>query len=168
MAETAADLGTLSSQIAQRCNVMGSMGQRKWYRLAATLADGTILQLELYDGAGPFAGGVVHTGTFPIETAFGTCGVCLRAVGDKGSSNETEYFGSGGTVNITEIGAGGAPISATITNAALTEVDAGHAPINGGCTAMIAHVRVAGTVADVGGPGGGGGGMMLCPTTVGD
>jgi hypothetical protein len=164
MAEMTADVGTLPALTAQRCNVVGSMGQLKWYRLAATLADGAIVQLELYDGVGAFAGGTVRTGTFPIETDFGNCGVCLRALGDKGGSTETEYFGSGGMVTVTEIGGAGAPISATVTDAILTEVDASHAAVNGGCTAMVASVRVEGTVTDVGGSGGGGG---LCPATVG-
>lgn len=166
MAEMTADVGTLPALTAQRCNVMGSMGQLKWYRLAATIADGAIVQLELVDGAGAFAGGTVRTGTFPIETSARGCGVCLRAIGDKGGPAETGYFGTGGMVNITELGAGGAPISATITNASLAEVDATQAAVTGGCTATIASVRVEGTVMDVGGTGGGTG--ALCPTTVGD
>jgi hypothetical protein len=165
MAAMTEDAGTLPALEAQRCNVMGSMGQVKYYRLAATLADGAIVQLELYDGAGPFAGGTVRIGTFPIETTYGNCGVCLRAIGDKGTPTETEYFGTGGEVNITEIGTDGAPISATITNASLAEVDASHTTVDDGCTAAIASVRLEGIVMDVGGTGGGG---SLCPTTVGD
>ena len=167
-----ADLGTLSALKAQRCNVAGSMGTRKWYRLSATLpGTSDVVQLELYDQAGAFSGSTVHTGSFPIETDFATCGVCLRALGDKGTATAKEYFGTGGMVNITAIGANGASISATITDATLGQVDANHALVSGGCTATIASVQIDGTVMDVGGSGGGGGGgggTGSCPTTVGD
>src|SRR5688572_9912553 len=78
--EAIPDAGTLTASKADRCNVMGSMGTRKWYKLAATLPDGTIVQVELYDAAGAFAGGTVRTGSFEVETNFGSCGVCLRAL----------------------------------------------------------------------------------------
>jgi len=167
--EAMPDAGALTALHADRCNVSGSMGTRKWYRLAASLPDGTIVQLELYDAAGAFAGGTVRTGAFPVETSFGSCGVCLRALGDKGMATETEYFGTGGTVTITAIGAGGAPISATVTDATFAEVDADHAPVSGGCAASLVGVKIDGVVVDKGGTGGGGGGGMgSCPTTVGD
>ncbi|MDB4963916.1 MAG: hypothetical protein JWP01_3915 [Myxococcales bacterium] len=167
------DAGTLPALKAQRCNVSGSMGMRQWYRLSATLPDSTIVQLELYDAAGAFAGGKVRTGSFPIETSFGSCGVCLRAIADKGMATQTEYFGTGGTVNITAVGAGGAPFSATITGATFAEVDAQHAPVSNGCTGSLAGVTIDGVVVDMGGGGtggggGGGGGGNGCPATVGD
>ncbi len=170
---TSPDAGSLTAIQANRCNVSGSMGARHWYRLAASLADGTIVQVELYDAAGAFANGVVRTGSFPVETRFGSCGVCLRAIGDKGMATETEYFGTGGTVNITAIGAGGAPISATVTGATFAEVDADHVAVGGGCTASLAGVKIDGVVVDKGGTGGGGGGgggsgTGACPTTIGD
>jgi hypothetical protein len=171
--ESIAAVGAQPALKAQRCNVPGSMGARKWYRLSATLPGTTdVVQLELYDQAGPFAGGAVHTGTFPIETDVATCGVCLRAVGDKGAPTETAYFGTGGTVNITAIGTDGAPISAALNDATLVEVDANQAPVSGGCTTSIASLQIDGTVMEVGGSGGGGGGGTggsgSCATTVGD
>lgn len=170
--ESIAAIGAQPALKAQRCNYPGSMGTRKWYRLSATLPGTTdVVQLELYDQAGPFAGGAVHTGTFPVETDVATCGVCLRAVGDKGAPTAKEYFGTGGMVNITAIGADGAAISATLSDATLAEVDANHAPVSGGCTTSIASLQIDGTVMDVGGSGGGGGGgggAGSCPTTVGD
>jgi len=163
------DAGTLTALKAELCNVSGSMGARKWYRLSATLIDGTVVQLELYDAAGPFAGGTVRTGTFPVDTTFGQCGVCLRAIGDKGMETETEYFGTGGSVNITAVGTNGQPISATVSGATFAEVNTDHAPVSGGCTAALAGVKIDGVVVDKGGMGGGGGGGMGgCVATVGD
>lgn len=171
--EAIPDAGTLTALAADRCNVSGSMGLRKWYRLAATLPDGAIVQVELFDGAGAFVGGSVRAGTFPVETSFGSCGVCLRAIGDKGMETETEYFGTGGTVNITAIGIGGAPISASVTGATFAEVDADHVAVGGGCTASLAGVKIDGVLVERGGTGGGGGGgggtgTGTCPATVGD
>jgi hypothetical protein len=171
--EALSDAGTLPALKAQRCNVQGSMGTRKWYRLSATLPDATIVQLELYDAAGAFAGGTVRTGSFAVEPSFGSCGVCLRAIADKGMETETEYFGTGGTVNITALGTDGAPISATITAATFAEVDGDHAPVTSGCTGSLASVKIDGIVMDhfgAGGGGGGGGGSGAgnCELTVGD
>jgi hypothetical protein len=162
--DTTADLGTLPALKAQRCNVSGSMGQQKWFRLSATMTTGDIVQLELWPGSGPFTGAVT-TGMFPVDTAFGSCGVCLRAIGDKGAATQKEYFATGGMVNITALGANGQPISATVTSAVFAEVDATHAKVPSGCTATVAKVQVDGTVMDV---TGGGSGTGACPTTVGD
>src|SRR6185436_2961053 len=112
-----------------------------------------VVQLELWPNTGAFAAGAVTTGTFPVETNFTGCGVCLRAIGDKGAATQKEYFGTGGSVTISAVGAAGAPISATINNATLAEVDAQHAKVANGCTTSIAHVKVDGTVMDVGGGG---------------
>lgn len=172
---SSADLGNLSALKAQRCNVNGSMGTRKWYRLSATMSGGDVVQLELWPGTGAFTAAVT-TGTFPIETGYNTCGICLRAVGDKGTATQKEYFGTGGMVTITAVGAAGQPISATITGATLAEVNpTTHAKVAGGCASSISRVKVDGTVMDVGGTGGGGGGSGgggmgagACPAGVGD
>lgn len=166
-----ADAGTLMALKAQRCNVSGSMGLRKWYRLSATLPGSTdVVQLELYDGVGAFAGGVVRVGSFPVETGEAQCGVCLRALGNKGEATETEYVATAGMVNITAIGASAQPISATITAAAFTELGVEATATNMPCTAMLGSLKIDGTVMDVGGTGGGGGGGggSQCPTTIGD
>ena len=55
---TMADLGALPALKAQRCNVSGSMGARKWYRLSATMASGDIVQIELWPYHGAFTGAV--------------------------------------------------------------------------------------------------------------
>lgn len=170
-----ADLGTLPALKAQRCNVSGSQGARKWYRLSATMANGDIVQIELWPYHGPFTAAVT-TGSFPIETDYNTCGVCLRAIGDKGLASAKEYFGTAGMINITALGAAGQPIAATITTGAAAEVNpTNHAKITNGCTTTIASVKIEGTVVDVGGTGtggggggGGGGGSSSCPATVGD
>ena len=166
--DAAADAGTVSALKAERCNVPGSMGARKWYRLSATLP-GTddVVQLELYDQAGAFAGGIVRTGTFTIEADPATCGVCVRALGNKGSAEALEYRASTGTVTIDALGADGEPISATITDATFEDVE------GAACTTTVARVQIDGTVDDkggngTGGGGGGGGGGMGCLTTIGD
>jgi hypothetical protein len=175
--DDAADVGTLSALKAQRCNVPMSMGQRKWFRLSATLPSSTmdIVQLDLWHGLGAFSAGAVTTGTFQLagpELDFATCGVCLRGIGDKGTGDVKEYFATGGTVNVTAIGMMGEAISATITNATFAEVNAQHQKVMDGCDATIARVQIDGVVMDMGGGGGGGGGggsgSGNCPTTVGD
>ncbi len=175
---TMADAGDLTALKAQRCNVPGSMGAKKWFRLSATLPAGAadIVQLELWPGQGAFATTDILPGTYTItgaDTADSTCGVCLRAIGDKNLPTQKFYFATAGTVDITAIGAAPAPISATITDAMFAEVDASNNPVASGCTASLAAVQVDGTVMDMGGMGsgsggGGGGGMGMCPRTIGD
>jgi hypothetical protein len=171
---TTADAGSLPALKAQRCGVPQS-GGAKWYRLSATLASGDIVQLELWPASGAFTAAVT-TGTFTIqgvETDYAKCGVCLRAIGDKGTATAKEYFGTGGTVNVTALGINGQPISATITNATFAEIETtGHTKVANGCTASVGHLKVDGTVMDVGGTGGGGGGGggggAQCAPGVGD
>ncbi len=167
---TTADAGTLTALKAQRCNVSGSMGQRKWYRLSATLPGSTdVVQLELYDAAGAFTGGVVRVGSFPVDTGDAPCGVCLRALGNKGEPTETEYRATAGTVNITAVGIDGQPISATITGAVFGELGVEAKAPNVPCTATLGSIKIDGTVMEVGGAGGGGGGGTgQCVTTIGD
>src|SRR5215510_4699091 len=95
---TSADAGSLTATKAQLCNVPGSMGTAHWYRVAATLPGSTTsyVQIELYDKVGAFSGTTVHTGTFPVDTNPQSCGVCVRALGDKGAATAKEYFATGG------------------------------------------------------------------------
>jgi hypothetical protein len=93
MESSIADTGALTSSKTQRCNVQGSSGARKWYRMMVALPGSPtdIVQLELWDGQGAFSGGAVRTGTFQLtgaELDYQTCGVCLRAVGDKGAAGQ--------------------------------------------------------------------------------
>jgi hypothetical protein len=175
LAATVADAGSLSALKSQRCNVPGSMGTKKWYRLSATLpgAPMDVVPLELWDGQGGFAGGTVRTGTFQItgaELAYSTCGVCLRAAGDKGTAAEKTYFATGGTVEVTSVGAAGTTLSAKITNATFAEVNAMNVKVTNGCTTALAGATVSGSIGGGGGGGGGGGtgGGPSCPSTVGD
>jgi hypothetical protein len=175
MAAATPETGALTASKTQRCNVPNTMGARKWYRMMVTLpgAPNDIVQLELWDGQGAFTGGVVRTGTFTIsgaETSYQTCGVCLRAVGDKGTAGQKLYLATGGTVEITSVGVGGTTLAAKITNAAFAEVDANNAKVTGGCTSSLAGSTLSGTIVDTGGggDGGGGGGGSACPLTIGD
>ena len=172
------DAGDLPALKAQRCNVPGSMGSSNWYRLSATVPSSThVVQLELWPNRGGFAGGDVRTGTFELTGAdldFATCGLCLRALGDKGGPNQTELFATSGTVEVTAVApTADAPFEATITNATFIQVNADHVTVDDGCVADVARAKVTGTVMIMGGNSGGGGGGggpggMGCPTTIGD
>jgi hypothetical protein len=164
------DAGAVAPLFVQRCDVPGSMGMRKWYRIAGTLPGTThVVQVELYDNAGPFVGGAVRAGTFPVDTDPVTCGVCVRAVGDKGGSTELEYFATGGTVTITEVGAPGSDLGVEISDLALEQIDADRVLVDDGCTATVSGAGLDGTLVHIGGMGGGGGGGGgACATTVGD
>jgi hypothetical protein len=177
LAATMADAGDLAALKANQCNVPGSMGAKKWYRLAATVPGSTdVVQLELWDQLGAFKGGAVHAGTFTIsgeDAVPGTCGVCVRALGDKGDASAQEFFATSGTVVVTEVGANGQPFSATVSNVTFEQVDsATRKPVANGCTASLDRVKVSGTVVALGmggGTGGGnGGGGNNCPIIIGD
>ena len=166
------DAGDLTATYAQRCNVSGSMGTQNWYRLVATLpGSDDVVQLELWPNRGAFAGPVAP-GTFELagdDLDFLTCGVCLRAMGDKGLPTERELFAVSGTVVIEEVSSvAEAPFSATITNASVAEIDADKTIVEGGCTLDVARVKASGTLEIKGGTGGGGGGGAGCVTTIGD
>jgi len=173
------DAGDLTALQAQRCNVPGSMGTKNWYRLSATLPDSDdIVQVELWPERGAFKAGPVVPGTFVLGGAdldFATCGVCLRAMADKGLSTQREYFAIGGTVEVTAVGSTeGAPFVATVRDAMFAEVDPDHSFVEGdACTADLVRAKITGTVMLQGGSGGGSGGgggsgVGGCLTTVGD
>ena len=175
---SSAEAGELSALKAQRCNVAGSMGARNWYRLSAMLPDGDeVVQVELWPDRGAFRGGPVQPGTYQLtgdDLDFATCGLCLRALGDRGLPTEREYFAVAGTVEVSAVGdAEGAPFVATILEASFAEVGANHAEVADGCALDLAHAEISGAVELMGGGGGGGGGAggsgaAGCPTTVGD
>jgi hypothetical protein len=168
--ETTADTGDLTALKAQQCNVAGSGGTKKWYRVAATLPGSMdYVQIELWDGRGVFSAGAVAAGTYPLagaELEPTTCGVCVRGLGDKGAATQTEYFATGGQVQVTSVGGAGAAVSVTLTNAQFHEIDgATKAAVSSGCTAAVSRAKLDGTIVAVTGGGGGGGG---CPATIGD
>ncbi len=66
-----------------------------------------IVQLELWPNHGAFAGGDVHTGTFTItgdDADPAKCGLCVRAVGHHGATDQELYFATAGTVNVHSFG----------------------------------------------------------------
>lgn len=172
------DAGDLSATYAQRCNVPGSMGTQNWYRLVATLpGSDDVVQLELWPNRGVYAGKAVEPGTFQIsgdETDYLTCGICLRAMADKGGELQRELFAVSGTVVVETVSSvAEAPFSATITNASFVELDGDKSPVEGGCTMDVERVKASGAIEIKGGGGGGGGGGGSagsggCLTTVGD
>ena len=174
---TMPDTGNQPAWKAQECNVPGSMGAQHWWKLSVALPDQTMsyVQLELWPHAGAFAGGDVHAGQFTIQgddADPAKCGICVRAMGDKGGTTEKEYFATSGTVNVPTIGMDTQPMSATLANLTFVEVSA-KVLVMDGCVADLAGAEVAGTVQKLGGAGGGGGGGTGsgsggCKLTVGD
>jgi hypothetical protein len=173
LATALGDLGSQMAWKANRCSVPGSGGTKKWYRLSAAVpgSAGDYIQLDLWPNLGAYTGAVT-TGEHAItgnETDYVNCGVCGRAVGDKGTDAVKEYFAHGGTVNVTSITT---TLSATLTNLSLVEVNlTSQQPIANGCTAMLTNIAISGPIVDVGGTGGGGGnggGGGSCPERVGD
>jgi hypothetical protein len=174
----ATDAGNLSALSAQRCNVPGSMGARNWYRLAAMLPGGVdVVQVELWPDRGVFRGGPVQPGIYQLTSAdldYATCGVCLRALADRGLPTEREYFAVAGTVEVTAVSStAGAPFVATVREASFAEVDSDHSEVTDGCAIDLDRVQISGSVELMGGSGGGAGGgggagAAGCVTTVGD
>jgi hypothetical protein len=173
-----ADAGDLTALAAQRCNVSGSMGAKNWYRLSAMLPDSShVIQVELWPERGAFRSGPVRAGTFTLageDLDVATCGVCLRAMGDKDLPTQREYFAVAGTVEVTAVSPDeGEAFVATVTSASFAEVDADRVQVAGGCTLDLDRAKISGVVVIQGGGGGGGGGggnggAGGCKTTVGD
>jgi hypothetical protein len=172
------DAGELSAMAAQRCNVPGSMGTKNWFRLSAMLpGELDVVQVELWPDRGAFRGGAVKPGTYQLagdDLDFATCGVCLRALADRGMPTQREYFAVAGTVEVTAVAStAGAPFVATVREASFAEVDADHSEVDGGCSLDLAGAKIAGSLVLMGGSGGGSGGgggagAGGCPTTVGE
>ena len=177
IAASTADLGAMAATKANMCNEPQTMGRMHWYKLATAMPGGTdVIELGLWDGLGAFKNGTAHIGTFTIageDAVFSTCGVCVRAVGDKGASGSKEYFATGGTVNVTAMGTDGQQLAATLSNLTMVEVDpTTHKPVASGCAATVAGAQVSGTIVQLGGggggTGGGGGGGGGCSQVIGD
>jgi len=173
-----ADAGDLAALKAQRCNVPSSMGSKNWYRLSAMLpGELNVVQIELWPERGTFRGGPVKPGVYQLtadDLSYATCGVCVRAMADKGMSSQREYFAIGGTVEVKEVSsAEGAPFVATIRDVSFAEVNANHSEVKGGCALDLEAAEISGSVQLMGGSGGGAGGGGSggsggCVTTVGD
>lgn len=120
--------------------------------IQSTLADPKPddVTLELYASSGPFGSGI-HTGTFTIagdDAQYKTCGVCVRMFTDEyvtGSGSaamlnfDQQYFASGGTVTLTDIGSDGS-FKGTLHNITMQHVtiaqDFTSTPV-GDCTSNI-------------------------------
>jgi hypothetical protein len=172
------DAGELTALKAQRCNVPSSMGKKNWFRLSAMLPSGDdVVQIELWPDRGSFRSGAIQPGTYQLtgdDLSFATCGICLRAMADKGLPTQREYFAIGGTVEIAAVSSTeGAPFVATVLGASFAEVDKGRVELDGGCSVDVDRAKITGAVQLLGGAGGGGGGggssgNAGCLTTVGD
>jgi len=84
------------------CNVSGSAG-------AVSLVPGSrppwpegatgLIEIDLYDQLGAFVGARSDRDV-PIDKDPHNCGVCVRSLGDKGTSGAKEYFATAGTVTV--------------------------------------------------------------------
>lgn len=105
-----------------------------------------LLQIELYDKIGAFAGGNVHTGTLPVDTNPLSCGVCVRGLGDKAAADAKEHFASAGSVTVSAIGGNAMPIAVSISGITFVELDKNRAVVSNGCSTSAAGAQISGTV----------------------
>ncbi|MGC4116555.1 MAG: PPC domain-containing protein [Myxococcales bacterium] len=118
-------------------------------------SDGTadFLRVELYAGAGVFSGGFAP-GTYQLtgdETNYATCGLCVRILADVDDSTGDVgafYMATGGTVELTAVGAAG--FTAKLTNVTFVHVDIdsqyNSTPNPDGCASSMAHADVVATI----------------------
>ena len=103
-----------------------------------------VFSLALWDGVGPFAGGVAGPGTYTLGGAdanFATCGACVTIVADiVPMVGPTElYIAQSGTLQVDSVSP---TFSGSLANVVLQEFDlSSGAPIPGGCTTHIASAE---------------------------
>jgi len=129
----AANFGSGSDQFAQTTG-SGNMHFEVWGGVIGSTGSSGMpdaVQLELYAGAGAFAGGDIRTGTFQLtgsDAQYATCGVCLRIFTDlhmQGSAvaSTDDYLATAGSVTLTSVS--GTTFSGTISNATFQHVNIG-------------------------------------------
>ena len=98
--------------------------------------------VKLVPGNGPFAGGPVTTGTFPItgvDTDYNDCGACTHVIADivAGSGPSKFYFADAGTLTISSL----SPLAGSAQNLRLVETDISTGtPVANGCTTTITSI----------------------------
>jgi len=150
----------LSNMEAIYGNQPGSMGARQVHRMFAAI-DGTetgLLQVELWDDRGVFAGAIGTTGTFTIEGAEtdpDTCGVCVFLIGEHLSDGSVATFlAQSGTVTIDQLSG---TMSGSVADLTFTEVGLYNEAL-GACDASLDGASFSAPITIVSGGGGGGGG----------
>lgn len=95
--------------------------------------------IHLVTGKGVFGGGLITTGTFPIQaddTSLNTCGLCTSIIAS-GQGPAQFYFATSGTVEITATD----KVTGSAQNLHFVEIDGNSgAPIAGGCSSAIASI----------------------------
>jgi len=157
---SALDAPALSNMEAIYGNQPGSMGARQVYRMFAAI-DGTetgLLQVELWDDRGVFAGDVGTPGSFTIEGAEtdpDTCGVCVFLIGEHLSDGSVATFlAQSGTVTIDQLSG---TMSGSVSDLSFTEVGLYDRDI-GPCAASLSSASFSAPITVISGGGGGGGG----------
>jgi hypothetical protein len=159
VASTQGNLGNLTGQAGVA--TQGTTTAKVYFvgastSLTATQATPDVLQVELWDGYGVFAGGAARTGTFSItgdETDYDTCGVCVLTLANVTNNTPTKMlFATSGTVTVTTIGtAAGQTTQVTVSNASFVETvnvtDQGYQPVTGSnCPSPISNAGLSGTI----------------------
>jgi hypothetical protein len=97
-----------------------------------------VLQIELWDNYGAFAGGAVTPGTYTLagaELTIESCGVCVSLFADIASETGRGYFATGGTVTIDSLSPN---LKGSVANLTLVEWDVNtDAPVANGCSTAI-------------------------------
>jgi hypothetical protein len=121
----------------------------KVLRLTGVAANGTnpdVIQIELWDGLGAFDGGVVATGTYPIEgdeTSVVTCGVCIYLAADATLIDGTivddakRYIATGGSLTVDSITTNFTGSATGLTFTEIDWADPNAGPLAGGCTSAV-------------------------------
>lgn len=154
------DLGTLSAFAgAEAQGTTTSLTHWLEAPTPATASQATpdLVVIELWDGYGPFAGGVARAGTFTIsgaETDYDTCGVCVLIAANVTATGASKLlFASAGTVTVTSVGStAGQTTQATLSNATFVEISLDQAtgtysPVAGSnCPSPITRTELRGTI----------------------
>jgi hypothetical protein len=138
----AANLGALPQATTGASHPLGAIV------LSVPLNTGALpdyLQLELYEGMGPFIGGFV-TGTFPLtgsELQYATCTLCVRLFGDTDSNGAPAqfYMATGGTVTLSSVSG---YLTGSLSGVSFEHVtiDSSYnsTPVGDGCTSYVSSM----------------------------
>jgi hypothetical protein len=153
------DLGSLTGPAGVA--TQGTTTQKVYFvgaptSLTASQATPDVLQVELWDGYGVFAGGAAQTGTFTIsgdETDYDTCGVCVLMLANVANNTPAKLLAAtSGTVTVTSIGsAAGQTTQVTVSNASFVEIvsvtDQGYQAVTtSNCPSPISNAGLSGTI----------------------
>lgn len=153
------DLGTMTGAAGARAQSATTTAQTYFVAAPTSLSAmqpvPDILNIELWDGYGPFANGTARTGTFTIsgdDTDYDTCGICVLMAANLDDNKPARLLlATAGTVTVTSIAmASGQSTVVDVANASFVEItyvqDQGYQSVTTtNCPSPIAHALVRGT-----------------------